>query len=136
MGINSIVTPDDLRKGEPIKAGWFPAEISNYDEQVTKGSEAKPSDGSINAIYEFTVLDGDPNIKGRKFKKYFNEKAMGFGKNLWVLLFPGSWDAKKGGALTSEMLKSKVGTKLMVYIKKNTAGYDNVEDFRPIEKSN
>jgi hypothetical protein len=133
MGINSVVTPDDLRKTEPVKSGWYPLEIVGYDEQVVKGSDAKPSDGSMNAIYEFQVLEGDPNIKGRKFKKYFNEKSLHFGKELWAVLFPGKFDPKKGGGLTSEMLRGAVGQKLMGYIEKDKkSGYDNVNGFKPL----
>lgn len=133
MGISAVVTPDDLKKGEPIKPGWYPAEIISYDEAVTKGSDAKPSDGSLNAIYEFEILDGEANSKGKKFKRYFNEKAFGFGKNLWAVLFPGVWNMKTGGTLTSDMLSSKRGTKLMVYVARDKkTNYDTIEDYRPL----
>lgn len=128
--MRSIVTPDDLKKGEPIPPGWYPAEITKVNFEITKGSDDKPSDGSENAIFFFKLLDGDK--KGVELRRYFNEKAMGFGKNLWVLLFPGKFDVKKGGELTTEMLASTVGKQMMVYIKKNKQGFDNVEDWRPI----
>lgn len=131
MGISSIVTPDDLLKTEGIPPGWYPVEVIKYEEAVTKGSDAKPSDGSMNAIFTFKILDG-PGA-GREMKKYFNEKTLHWGKNLWAVLFPGAFDKKKGGNLTSEMFNSTVGTKLKVYIKKDKEGkYDQVEDYQPL----
>lgn len=127
--MRAILTPEDLRKGEAVSPGWYPAVISKYEETVTKGSAEKPSDGSLNAIFYFTVLDGE--AKGKELRKYFNEKALGFGKNLWNVIF--SFDKVKGGELTSEMFNSAVGKKLMVYIKRDAGGkYDNIEDFRPL----
>lgn len=135
MGINSVVTPDDLRKTEPVKSGWFPAEIVSYDEQPTKDKPNKPSDGSTNAVFEFQILEGDPNIKGRKFKSFFNEKSLHFGKEFWAVLFPGKFDSKKGGGLTSEMFRGAVGFKLMVYIAKDkNSGFDNIQGYKPMGK--
>lgn len=132
MGINAILTPEDLMKTEPAQPGWYPAVILNYNEEVTRGSAEKPSDGSMNAIFEFEILDGPPNVKGRKFKRYFNEKVLFFGKNLWVTLFP-DFDKKGGGALTSDKLRSAVGQKLMVYVGKDTkTGYDSILDYKPL----
>ena len=129
MNIN--LTPDDLRKTDAVEPGWFPAEIQKYSEEVTKGKDDKPSDGSMNAIYEFKVLDGPPQNKGRVIKKYFNEKSMFFGKNLWITF--GLIDAKAGGSLTPEKLRSLQGQKLEVYVKQN-GQYPNIEDYRPLQK--
>lgn len=126
--MRAILTPEDLKKGEAVPPGWYPAEIVKYNEEVTKGSTEKPSDGSMNAIFFFKILDG-PNA-GKELRRYFNEKALGFGKNLWNLLF--QFDKIKGGELTSEMFASSVGKKMLVYIKKNKEGYDSVEDWRPL----
>lgn len=132
MGINSVLTPDDIKKTLPVTPGWYPFEIVNYDEQVTKGTDDKPSDGSLNAIYTFKALEGESNIKGREIKKYFNEKSMHWGKNLWATLFPGEFDRDKGGNLSSEMLRSAIGKKLMCYVKMN-GSFPNIEDYRPIQ---
>src|SRR5689334_22871852 len=96
MAINSILTPEDLAKNDSTPPGWYPAEIIAYDEAVTKGSDDKPSDGNMNAIFTIKLLDGP--TKGREFKRYFNEKALGFGKNLWAIIIP-NFDKKKGGNL-------------------------------------
>lgn len=131
MGINSIVTPEDLAKGEATPPGWYPAEVISYDEAVTKGSDEKPSDGSMNAIFTFKLLDGP--TKGKEFKRYFNEKSLGFGKNLWATLF--GFDKKKGGQLSTEMFRSAVGKKCEVYVKRDTSGkWDTIEDYRPLSK--
>lgn len=130
MGINSIVTPEDLVKTEGTPVGWYPAVVLKYEEAITKGSDAKPSDGSTNAIFTIQLTDGP--TKGREFKRYFNEKTLYFGKNLWAVLFP-NFDKKKGGALTTQMFESTVGTKLAVYVKKDKDGkYDTIEDYRPL----
>ena len=129
--MRAVLTPDDLKKGEPAQPGWYPAEIINYEEAVTKGTADKPSDGSINAIFTFKILDGDASVKGREFKRFFNEKVLSFGKNLWNVLF--QFDKVKGGELTSEMFRSSVGKKLMVYVAKDKkTGYDTIEDYRPL----
>ena len=126
--MRAILTPQDMLKGEPIPPGWYPAEIVKYEETVTKGTADKPSDGSMNAVFYFKILDGEK--KGTELRRYFNEKALGFGKNLWALLF--KFDKKNGGELTSEMFASTVGQKMLVYIKKGTNNYDSIEDWRPI----
>ncbi len=130
MGISAILTPKDLAIGRPVTPGWYPLEIKSYTEEVTKGKPEKPSDGSVNAIFEFECLDGDETVKGRKFKRYFNEKALGFGKSLWVVLFP-DFDKEKGGGLNSEMFRSTVGRKLRGYIKMDGT-YPTIEDYQPL----
>lgn len=129
MGFNTIVTPEDIKRTEGTEPGWYQAEIVNYEEATTKGSELKPSDGSTNAIFEFKLLSGPST--GRTFKKYINEKTPHWAKNLWAIIIPG-FDAKKGGKLSSEANRASVGKKLMVYVKKNKEGFDNVEDYRPM----
>lgn len=131
MGINAILTPADLAKGEAITPGWYPVEIVSYDETPTKGSPEKPSDGSMNAVFEMKILEGADGVKGRIMKRYFNEKALGMGKNLWAVLF--NYDTKKGGPLSSEMFRSSVGKKLSVYIKRGANGkFDEISDYKPL----
>lgn len=129
MGINAILAPSDL-VGREIPAGWYPAEITKYEEAVTKGTEAKPSDGSTNAIFYFTILDGP--AKGREIRRYFNEKFMGMGKNLWPLIIPGFVAGKGGVPVNTENMSASVGKKLKIYVKKGTNGFDSVEDFQPL----
>ena len=130
MGIQSIVTPADLLKTEGVEPGWYPASIVSYDEATTKGSDEKPSDGSTNAIFEFELLEG--TWKGRKFKQYFNEKNLHWGKELWAIIIPG-FDRRKGGNLSSDAFKATVGKKLMVYVQKQKGGkYNEIKEYRPM----
>lgn len=130
--MRAVLTPDDLKlaEREPIKPGWYPAEIVKYDEVETKGTDEKPSDGSMNAVFYFKILDGEP--KGRELRRYFNEKVLGFGKNLYATLgFP----KNAGGAydVSTELFRQTVGSQMMVYIiKDKKTGYDSIEDFKPL----
>ena len=130
--MKAILTPDDMRKGDAVEPGWFPAEVTSFNEEVTKGSELKPSDGSMNAIFEFTILDGPPQNKGKVIKRYFNEKALGFGKNLFATF--GLIDKSKGGELDTEKFRSLVGQKLQVYMKQD-GKWATIEDYRPMPKA-
>ena len=125
--MRAIVTPDDLKRGELVDPGWYPVEISDYEEKDAN------TDQSTNCIFYFKVLEG--KSKGNTFKRLFNEKAMGFGKNLWATLgLP--YDSEKGYELTTEMFRAQIGKKLQVYVKRGKSNKDNefndVVDFRPI----
>ena len=128
------VTPEDLLRQKPVDPGWYPLECTSVTFEVTKGNDAKPSDGSMNAIIVFKALDGPPNVKGRTFKRYFNEKAMFFGNALWATAFPGSYDKEKGGKMTTDMLKSLEGIKLSGYVKMD-GKYPTIEDYRPLAQT-
>src|SRR5262245_46895420 len=107
--MRSVLTPDDLKRGDLVPPTWYPVEIVEYKEEDAK------TDGSTNCLFYFKVIDGDS--KGVVFKKLFNEKALGFGKNLWkTLQFP--FDSVKGYELTTELFQSTVGQKLKVYVKR------------------
>lgn len=115
MGFETILTPDDLKKGDLVKPGWYPAEITHYDEAIVKGSEQKPSDGSTQCIFKFKIIDGE--FKGVSPQVQFNEKALGFGKELWKALeFP--FDPQKGYKLGTALFEKTVGSKLEIYIKR------------------
>lgn len=136
MGINAILTPEDLAKDKPVEPGWYPIEIKSYKEEVTKdnATTGKKSDGSVNAIFEVEILDGPLGTKGRKITRYFNEKALGFGKALWAASFPDFDKEKgfpKGKSLTSEMLRSLVGKKYEGYVKMD-GRWPTIEDYRPL----
>lgn len=124
---NAVVTPDDLKRGDLVNPGWYNAEIDSYEEKEAS------TDKSTNCIFHFKVIDG-PN-KGVSPMAFFNEKALGFGKNLWKALeFP--FDAEKGYALSTDLFKQSVGSKVSIYIKrgKSTKGneFNEVSDFRKI----
>jgi hypothetical protein len=125
--MRAFLSPDDLKKGDIIPTGWHPAELVDYTEADAK------TDGSTNCNFFFKVLDGP--AKGNTVKRLFNEKALGFGKNLWATLgLP--YDAEKGYELTTELFKAQLGKKLMIYSKKATStngnDYNDVTDFRPL----
>lgn len=130
-----ILSPDDLKKGDLFDPGWYNAEIASYNEERTKGNAAKPSDGSMNAIFVFKVLDGVH--KGAELKRYFNEKALGFGKNLYKTLnLPKTGDG--GYDLSTELFQKTVGAKLKIYVKRGVATdgsnkeFNEVSDFMPM----
>lgn len=126
--MRQILTPDDLKKGDLINPGWYPVEITDYEEKDAQ------TDGSTNCFFSFKVLDGP--FKGVTVKKMFNEKALGFGKNLWATLkFP--FDPEKGYELSTELFKQTIGQKLQIYSKRGTSNkgndFNDVTDFRPLQ---
>lgn len=125
--MRSILTPDDLKRGDLVAAGWYPAEIVEYKEEDAK------TDGSTNCNFFFKLLDGPS--KGNVVKRLFNEKALGFGKALWATLeLP--YDKERGYELTTELFKAQEGRKLMIYIARGKSDrgneFNDVKDFRPI----
>lgn len=127
MPFSAIVTPDDLKRGDLVDPGWYPCEVSKYEEKEAG------TDKSINCIFNYKVLDGPS--KGNVFMDQFNEKALGFGKKLWpVLGIP--YDKEKGFQLSTPVLKATEGKKLKVYIvrAKSSKGNDfnKVEDYAPL----
>lgn len=127
--MRAVLTPEDLKKGELTDPGWYLSKIHGYEEKVTKGTPEKPSDGSTNAVFTFELLEGS---KGKKIDRYFNEKALGFGKNLYKALeFP--LNAGGGYDLSTELFQQTVGSYVVVYIKRGqgTKGpFDEIADFR------
>jgi len=128
--MRAVLTPDDLKKGDLAETGWHPAEITDYVEK------AADTDGSTNCIFHFKIIDG-PN-KGIGCQKLFNEKAFGFGKAFWVVLF-GPPDPVRGyadGQLSTESFRQQVGKKVMIYIKRGKSNkgneFNDVADFRPM----
>jgi hypothetical protein len=128
--MRSVLTPDDLKKGDLAEVGWHPATISDYDEKDAD------TDGSTNCNFYFKIIDG-PN-KGITARRLFNEKALGFGKALFGVLF-GPPDPLKGytaDQLNSESFKAQIGKNLMIYIKRGKSNkgneFNDVVDFRPM----
>lgn len=129
--MRSVLSPSDLNKMKPVTPGWYPLEVISFKEEVTKGTTDKPSDGSMNAIFEFKAIDGPDNVKDRVFKRYFNEKALAFGNSLWATMFPGAYDKDKGGELTTAMFETMVGKKCQGYVKMD-GKFPTIEDYRPM----
>lgn len=127
MGFNSVLTPDDLLKGELIEVGWHPAELVSYEEREAE------TDKSTNIILGFKVIDGKE--KGKSANKLFSEKALGFGKNLWAIIIPG-FDKVKGGNLNDQIIRAAVGKKLKIYVKRGKSSkgndFNDVVDFMPL----
>jgi hypothetical protein len=136
--MRQVLTPDDLKKGDLIEPGWYPVEFFKYDEEDASDEAKNP--GSTNCLFFFKVIDGP--AKGMEVKRLFNETAMGFGKNLWPVLQLPAPDGKspgskeKGYLLETEAFKSKLGTKLQIYVKRGKSNrgneFNDVQDFRPL----
>jgi hypothetical protein len=125
--MKAILTPDDMRKGDLAEIGWHPAEIVDYSEKDAE------TDGSTNCIFHFKILDGPS--KGVSPRRLFNEKALGFGKNLWkVAELP--YDPVRGYDLSTELFKSMIGKKMKIYIKRgktnNGNEFNDVTDYMPL----
>ena len=127
--MRAVLTPDDLKKGDLVEVGWHPAEIVEYSEKEAE------TDQSTNCIFRFKILDGPG--QGVTPMKLFNEKALGFGKNLWkTLQFP--YDNEKGYELSTQLFAQTVGSKLMIYIKRGKSNkgneFNDVVDFKPLSQ--
>jgi hypothetical protein len=135
MGFNTVLTPDDLKKGDLVEPGWYPVLWYDYSEKEAG------TDKSTNLFFHFKIVDGPS--KGVSPQKMFNEKALGFGKNLWNTLKDLGhlkYDAEKGYNLSSELFKELVrkGIYMEIYIKRGKSDkgndFNDVSDFRPIPK--
>lgn len=127
MGFRSVLSPDDLKKGDLAEPGWHPAEITKYEEKDAE------TDKSTNCIFHWKLLAG-PN-KGVSPRSQFNEKALGFGKNLYAAVgLP--FDKEKGYDLSSEVFKGMVGSKVDIYIKRGESNkgnpFNEVKDYAPL----
>lgn len=125
--MRAVLTPDDLRKGDLAEVGWHPAEIIEYKEEDAE------TDGSTNCIFIFKIFDGPS--QGIQPRKLFNEKALGFGKNLWkTLAFP--YDEKKGYELSTQLFAQTVGSKVKIYVKRGKSNkgneFNDIVDFAPL----
>jgi len=129
--MRAALTPDDLKKGDLVDPGWYPAEITKYEEVDAD------TDGSTNCIFHFQIIEG--KNKGVSPRKLFNEKALGFGKSLWGVLFgkPDPTVGYTGEQLSTESFSRQVGKKLKIYIKRGKSNkgneFNDVVDFMPLE---
>ncbi|MET0786430.1 MAG: DUF669 domain-containing protein [Paenisporosarcina sp.] len=123
--MRQILTPDELRRGDLIPPGWYPTEIVDYEEKEAE------TDGSTNCFFHFKIVDGDQ--KGIVIRRLFNEKAFGFGKNLWAALeLP--YDNVRGYEFSTELFKQTIGHKVMVYVKRGKSNkgneFNDAQDFK------
>ncbi len=123
-----ILTPDDLKRGDLVPPGWYPCEIADYKEEEAN------KDKSTNCLFYFKVLEPD-QFRGVMPRTQYNEKAMGFGKNLWATLELPK-DSAGNYELSTELFRKTVGFKLEVYIARGKSDkgneFNEVKDFRPI----
>lgn len=134
--MRAILTPDDLKAGELVDAGWHPVEVIEYDEKEASDEAKNP--GSTNCIWTFKIIDG--TNKGITVTKLINEspKSLGFNKSLWNTFgFPKT--SAGGYDLSSDLFKKTVGFKLMAYIKRGKSSpayggkeFNSIEDFKPM----
>jgi len=128
MGFNAIVTPEDLKRGDLLKPGWYPASFYEYNEKEAG------TDKSTNIILTFRVEDGRND--GVRPSSLFNEKALGFGKNCWLALgIP--YDSEKGFALNDGVIRDKIGTKLQIYVERGKSEktgneFNKIADYKPL----
>jgi hypothetical protein len=127
MGFRSILTPEDLKRGDLMEPGWKPVEVARYKE------EPADTDQSTNCIFSLKVIDGPE--KGNQLTARFNEKALGFGKNFWPLIgIPRTPDG--GFECSTEAFNAGVGKKLLVYVRRGKSNkgneYNEVSDYRPL----
>lgn len=121
-----ILTADDLAKGDLIEPGWWPAEVSDYDEKPAK------SDASTNCIFDIKVTDG-PH-KGATIKRYLNEKGLEFNGDFWAALGLQK-NAIGGYDLSTELFRTKIGSKFQIHVKRGKyEGRDTneIDGYRPI----
>jgi len=130
MGFKSIVSPDDLKRGDLLKPGWYPVVFDEYNEKEAN------TDKSTNLLLTFKVQDGKND--GVRPRTLFNEKALGFGKNCWLALgIP--YDEQIGFELSDDIIKDKIGTRLEIYVQrgkneKTGNEFNEVKDYRPLKR--
>lgn len=120
--MRAVITPDDLKRGDLVAPGWYPGEISNYEEATTKDNKEKgtKSDGSTNCIFEFRA-DAGPVLK-----RYINEKALGFGKDLYAAMNLPKNEAG-GYDVSTELFEKAKGVRIEVYIKRGVNAQNGKE---------
>ena len=123
-----ILTPEDLKKGDLVPPGWYPAEIVDYKE------EEAIKDKSTNCYFVMKVNDPE-QFRGVSPRVMFNEKAMGYGKELWSTLELPK-DASGNYELSTELFRKTIGFKMEVYIERGVSDkkneFNNVKSYRPL----
>lgn len=133
--MRTVLSPEDLKSGELVTPGWYPMEVTNYDEKEA-GEKAK-NVGSTNCIWTFKILDGE--FKGIEVSKLINENPKSLGhvsnRSLWTTFnFPKT--TAGGYDFSTELFRKTVGFKLMGYIKRgkssNNNEFNDLVDFKPL----
>lgn len=126
------LTSDDLAAGEMIDPGWYACECIKYEEKPAG------TDRSTNFILSWKTISGK-SIGGRT-KTLLNEKAMGFGKNLYIALGAKVVEdpvTKKKSLTAIELSKdTTVGKKIDIYITRGTSNrgndFNEAKDYAPL----
>jgi len=124
-----ILSADDLKKSDLAEVGWHPSEMKDYEEKDAD------TDGSTNCIFHFGLIDG-PN-KGATVRKLVNEKSLEHRtiQPLWASLGIQK-NAQGGYELSTELFRSKINSKLKIYIKRGKRNqgneFNDVVDFQPL----
>jgi hypothetical protein len=123
---------EDLAKGTLVAPTWYPCKLGGYKEEKAK------TDGSTNAVMQYTILTGE--FKGAGGILRFNEKAMGFAKNLLLALGAKLIDDGAGGKkLSAELSEATINGKMVdIYIKRGESNkgnaFNEAADYAPIGK--
>jgi len=121
---------DDLAKGQLANPGWYPCEITKYEEKLAS------TDRSTNCICHFKIMTGE--FQGATSRIQLNEKAMGFGKNFFLALGAKySTNAQGKKELKDfDLSPALVGKKLDVYIARGTSNkgndFNEAKDYAPL----
>lgn len=124
-----VLSPDDLRKSDLVEVGWYPAELVDYDEKAAE------TDGSTNCLFKFKLLDGPK--AGAQIQRLINEKSLEHRtvQPLWESLKIAKTPTG-GYDLSTELFKSKIGSKLKVYVKRGKSNngneFNDVADYQPL----
>jgi hypothetical protein len=128
MKIN--LSSEDLAGGMLVNPGWYPCEIVKYEEKPAQ------TDRSTNCNIYLKVLSGE--FAGARSRVLLNEKAMGFGKNLFLALGAKMTPDTKGKMELKgvELSPALVGKKLDVYLARGTSNkgndFNDAKDFAAI----
>lgn len=126
------LTSDDLSKGALVSPGWYPCEITKYEEKPAS------TDRSTNATSFFKILTGE--FAGGGGRYLLNEKALGFGKNFFLALGAKQTLGSNGKPqiVGVELTPALVGKKLDVYFIRGTSSrgndFNDAKDFAEIGK--
>jgi len=119
-------TAEDLAKGQIVKVGWHPVEI-------TRGEETTDGDGA--GLFRVTakIIGGDADDKGAVLRAQFSEKAQGMIKNFHEALTGAKFEPEKDYDYRDQQVRGK---KMEWYVERGKyRGRDTNEviDYRPMQ---
>jgi hypothetical protein len=126
------LTDDDLSGGELVEPSWFACECTKYEEKPAT------TDRSTNYIMYWKVI-GEKH-KGARTRVLLNEKAMGFGKNLFLALgakiVRDSVTGKQSMTPIELNAETTVGKKIDIYLARGTSNkgndFNDAKDYAPL----